>query len=79
MMCESGGEGGFISGEDDSEAVKAFRLKKLLKKSSIFLIGMDGSGKSDVGEELATTIGYVTHQHSHENIIKALTPCTHTP
>lgn len=44
-------------GDDDSEAVQAFRLKKLLKKSSIFLVGMDGCGKDVIGEELARGLG----------------------
>jgi hypothetical protein len=68
-MCQSGGGEGSIGGEDDSEAVKAFRLKKLLKKSSVFLIGMDGSGKNEIGQELASAIGSGTTLQKYQRSI----------
>jgi len=70
-MCgsRSGGGEGPIGGEDDSEAVKAFRLKKLLKKSSVFLIGMDGSGKNEIGQELASAIGSGPHSKNISSIL----------
>jgi len=68
-MCGSGGGEGPIGGEDDSEAVKAFRLKKLLKKSSVFLIGMDGSGKNEIGQELASAIGSGTTLQKYQRSI----------
>ena len=67
-MCGAGGGEGPIGGEDDSEAVKAFRLKKLLKKSSVFLIGMDGSGKNEIGQELASAIGSGPHSKNISSI-----------
>jgi|TARA_B110000977_G_scaffold142590_1_gene180990 shikimate kinase len=45
-----------VNSTDTSEA--GAEVKECLEGSSVFLVGMMGTGKSSVGKKLATALGY---------------------